>query len=78
MCDVMCVWCAVCTVCPVCGILFCVKVNAIYFHIFRNEKNAPFTLNFSEVYFGPITGGVFVFFQKEYLKVLFLRYSRLP
>jgi hypothetical protein len=65
MCDVMCVWCAVCTVCPVCGILFCVKVNAIYFHNFRNEKNAPFTSDFSGVYFGPITGGVFVFFPKR-------------
>jgi hypothetical protein len=65
MCDVMCVWCAVCTVCPVCGILFCVKVNAIYFHNFRNEKNAPFTSDFSGVYFGPITGGVLVFFPKR-------------
>jgi hypothetical protein len=55
----------VCTVCPVCGILFCVKVNAIYFRNFRNEKNAPFTLDFSGVYFGPITGGVFVFFPKR-------------
>jgi hypothetical protein len=42
-----------------------VKVNAIYFRNFRNEKNAPFTLDFSGVYFGPITGGVFVFFSKR-------------
>jgi hypothetical protein len=46
-------------------VMFCVKVNAIYFHNFRNEKNAPFTLDFSGVYFGPITGGVFVFFPKR-------------
>jgi hypothetical protein len=43
-----------------------VKENAVFFDIFRNEKNAPFTLHFSEVYFGPITGGDFVFFQEEY------------
>jgi hypothetical protein len=44
-----------------------VKENAVFFDIFRNEKNAPFTMHFSEVYFGPITGGgVFlVFFKKN-------------
>jgi hypothetical protein len=31
-----------------------VKENAVFFDIFRNEKNAPFTSHFSEVYFGPI------------------------
>jgi hypothetical protein len=65
MCDVMCVWCAVCTVCPVCVVFLCrkkAKVNGVYFDIFRNEKNAPSTMHFSEVYYGHITGGVFVFF----------------
>jgi hypothetical protein len=55
-----------------------VKANAVFFDIFRNEKNAPFTLHFSEVYFGPITGGVFGFFQKEYPEVFFLRFTRVP
>jgi hypothetical protein len=41
MCDVMCVWCAVCAVCPV-SVSKNVKENAVFFDIFRNEKNAPF------------------------------------
>jgi hypothetical protein len=59
-----------------------VKAKAFFFDIFRNEKNTPFTLHFSEVYFGPIMGGVFVFFQKEYPKeypeVFSLRFTRVP
>jgi hypothetical protein len=55
-----------------------VKENAVFFDFFRNEKNAPFTQHFSEVYFGPITGGVFGFFQKEYPEVFFLRFTRVP
>jgi hypothetical protein len=81
MCDVMCVWCAVFTVCPVCVFFQCrkkAKVNGVCFDIFRNEKNAPSTLHFSEVYYGPITGGVFGYFQIEYPEVFFLRFTRVP
>jgi hypothetical protein len=81
MCDVMCVWCAVCTVCPVCVFFLCRKkaeVNGVCFDIFRNEKSAPSTLHFSEVYYGPITGCVFGGFQIEYPEVFFLRSTRVP
>jgi hypothetical protein len=56
----------------------CILSVSVFFDIFRNEKNAPFPLHFSEVYFGPITGGVFGFFQKEYPEVFFLRFTRVP
>jgi hypothetical protein len=50
-----------------------VKANAVFFDIFRNEKNAPFTLHFSEVYFGPIC---FWFFSKRIPRgILFEVYS---
>jgi hypothetical protein len=82
----------VCVVCGVCGVrcaryvryvhsFWCrkkAKVNGVCFDIFRNEKNAPSTLHFSEVYHGPIPGGVFGFFQIEYPEVFFLRFTRVP
>jgi hypothetical protein len=75
-----CVWCAVCTVCPVCVFFLCrkkaIENGVSCFDIFRNEKNALFTSHFSEVYYGPMTGGVFVFFQIEYPH--FLRFTRVP
>jgi hypothetical protein len=54
-----------------------VEENAVFFDIFRNEKNAPFTMHFSEVYFGPITGGgCFWFFSKRIPRgILFEVYS---
>jgi hypothetical protein len=70
-CNVMCVWCAVCTVCPVCVFFMCRKMSnktAFTFDILRNKKNVPSTLHFSEVYYGPITGGgvFFFFFKKDF------------